>query len=89
VSPVSTVLAKFHKSKLHAKNHDFAHVILFYLDAQSTDQDNSCEAMLGREAKMLVLLILHEVQFFVILPLRVKGRFKFLIIHFVISKNWM
>jgi hypothetical protein len=89
VSSVSTVLAKFHRTKLHAKNYDFAHVILLFLDAQSTDQDNNCQVMFGREAEKVVILILHEVQFFVILPMREKGKIQFLIIHFLRSKHWI
>jgi len=74
MSSFSIVLGKFYKTKFHAKNHDFAHVILLFLDDQSTDQGNNSQAMFGWETKKVVILVLHEVQFFVILPLREKGQ---------------
>jgi len=60
-----------------------------FLDAQSTDQDNNCQAMFERETKKVVISNLHEVQFFVIIPLTEKGKIQFLILHFLRSKHWV
>jgi hypothetical protein len=51
------------------QDHDSAHVILLVFEAISTDQESSCQATHGRDAKNVVVLVLREVQFFIIFPL--------------------